>query len=109
MDCPGSVHDSTAFAFSALRAHQEELPAGYYLLGDPAYKAHSQVLVPFKGLACTDSGWEANFSFYHSLLLMDVECAFGMLVQQWGCLWRQLQSRLVHNILVVHSCTVLHN
>eukprot|EP00961_Rhodomonas_salina_P194834 2630887-Rhodomonas_salina.1 len=109
MDCPGSVHDSTAFAFSALGAHQEELPAGYYLLGDPAYKAHSRVLVPFEGRASTDSGWEANFSFYHSSLRMNVECAFGMLVQQWGCLWRQLRSCLVHNILVVHACAVLHN
>ena len=56
-----------------------------------------------------DSGWEANFSFFHSSLRMSVECAFGMLVQRWGCLWRPLRSTLRHNILVVHACAIVHN
>eukprot|EP00961_Rhodomonas_salina_P043995 590638-Rhodomonas_salina.1 len=39
---------------------------------------------------------------------MSVECALGMLVQQWGCLWRPLHSSLRHNILAVHACAIVH-
>ncbi len=109
MDCPGSVHDSVAFQFSVLGRHQHLLPAGYYILGDPAYKVHSKVLTPFEGRARFDNDYKANFSFYHSSLSMTVECAFGMLVQRFGVLWLQLSSTLVHNIWVVQACAALHN
>ena len=40
---------------------------------------------------------------------MNVECCFGLLVARWGILWRPLRSTLVHNILVIQVCAVMHN
>lgn len=67
------------------------------------------MLTPYEGRARMETGFEANFSFFHSSLRMTVECAFGVLIQLWGCLWRPLLSSLHNNILAVQACSVLHN
>ena len=49
VDCPGSVHDSVAFAMSSLGKSLHLLPEGYYILGDAAYKVFDRVLTPYDG------------------------------------------------------------
>lgn len=45
---PGSVHDSTIFDNSYLRAHLEaEVPLRYHVLGDSGYPLRSYLITPF--------------------------------------------------------------
>ncbi len=107
VDCPGSAHDSTALRESALGESLHQLPAGYYILADAAYKSCARCLVPYEGCGQTDA--EQQFSFFLSSLRITVECAFGLLVLRWGILWRPLRCTLQRNVLIVRACFAMHN
>ena len=108
MDMPGATHDARAFSFSALfeALNAGMIPAGFYFLGDAAYRGIRQILAPFIG---NQSARESVFSFYHSSVRMAIECAFGQLVSRWGILWRPLRVPLRHAPVVVETCMCLHN
>ena len=52
-----------------------------------------------------------NYNFYHSQLRINVECAFGMLVQRWSILRRPLPAAMgIHKITALTlSLCKLHN
>ena len=52
-----------------------------------------------------------NYNFYHSQLGINVECAFGMLVQRWSILRRPLPAAMgIHKITALTFCLCkLHN
>lgn len=108
MDMPGATHDARAFSFSTLceALNAGMIPAGFYLLGDAAYRGIRHVLAPFIGNL---SARESVFSFYHSSVRMVIECSFGQLVSRWGILWRPLRVPLRRAPLVVETCMCLHN
>jgi len=63
------------------------------------------VLIP----GCNLEAVSDSFNFHLSQLRINVECAFGMLVQRWGIFWRQLRCKF-DNLAVVVTCAVkLHN
>ena len=105
----GSVHDGIAWQLSTLGAYLKDgkLPAPYFVVGDAAYSGSPSVLVPIAG-----SNLEAapdSFNFHLSQLRINVECAFGMLVQRWGIFWRPLRCKFDRLAVVVTCAMKLHN
>ena len=52
---------------------------------------------------------EDMFDFYQSSARMAIECAFGILVRTWGCLWRPLDCSLRLAVKIFGACVRLHN
>ena len=59
----------------------------FVLFGDNAYLNTPYMATPFTNVA-GDANLVAkdSYNFYHLHLQIQVECAFGMLVQRWGLL-----------------------
>ena len=110
MSSVGSTHDATAAAMTALAEKLEggHLPAHFWLAGDDAYSATvEQVVTPYPGRNL--QAHRDNFNFWLSNSRITIECAFGIFVNRWGCLWRRLDTHLVTTGKIVRACLVLHN
>eukprot|EP00960_Hanusia_phi_P005371 156075-Hanusia_phi.AAC.1 len=66
------------------------LPNDMYVVGDAAYKAIPNVLTPFEGSKL--AVWHDSFNFHLSQLRINIEYAFGMLINRWGIFWRGLRT-----------------
>jgi hypothetical protein len=100
---PGLTSDFYAFLNSDLRIKLESdgfLADGLCLYGDNAYVNMPYMIVPFKG---AQEGAKDAFNFYHSLLRINIECAFGMLVHHWG----MLRKAIPMNITVQKTTSLL--
>ena len=108
----GAVHDSTAFALSRLSTLLEEgkLPEPYWIAGDQAYPLSDSLLTPFgrPRRGPMDPASDA-FNFFQSSARMNIECAFGMLVQRFGVFWRPLRVNLDRVPLVIRCAMKIHN
>eukprot|EP00658_Telonema_sp_P-2_P031774 TRINITY_DN2370_c0_g1_i1.p1 TRINITY_DN2370_c0_g1~~TRINITY_DN2370_c0_g1_i1.p1 ORF type:complete len:473 (-),score=63.81 TRINITY_DN2370_c0_g1_i1:76-1494(-) len=108
----GSTHDSTCYAVSNLHEFicAGKLPSKYYIVGDEAYAAAAQMVVPYPGHhGFQDAGGYDAFNFYQSSTRMNIECAFGMLVQRFGVFWRKMEGTLPMVNKKVMACMLLHN
>jgi hypothetical protein len=76
--CPGSTHDSTAFAMSSLSrllsAPAGGLPAGYWIAADEAYVCSDRVMTPWPGRRLSVS--QDAFNYWLSSARIHVEQAF---------------------------------
>ena len=111
---PGAVPDTLAHQKSALHMAIEagELPDGFYFLGDGAYPLSEHMLTPCKRpeLLTDVDGSKDNYNFYLSQLRINIECCFGMLVNQWPILQSTLLTPRLRNALdTFHVCCILHN
>lgn len=113
---PGATADYLAFTTSRLyhkivAAGPDGTPfikPGLALYGDNAYVNASFMCVPFKGVS---DGPKDAYNFYQSQVRINIECAFGMLVQRFGILRKPIAvniSILKTNALVGALCK-LHN
>lgn len=117
---PGATADYLAFTTSTIyhkiqgtRAgtanHQPPfIKPGLALFGDNAYVNAEFMCVPFK--AVTEGAKDA-YNFFQSQTRINIECAFGMLVQRWGILRKPMPinfSIQKMNALVGCLCK-LHN
>jgi hypothetical protein len=82
---PGSTSDILSFESSTIyRSLQNGLLApGLCLFGDNAYTNSVFMATPFSGVG---GGSKDAYNFYHSQLRINIECAFGQLVNRWGIL-----------------------
>ena len=106
---PGATSDYLAFSVSSLKRRLVSglLLAGKYIFGDNAYVNESYMATPYR----TPNTAKDNYNFYHSQLRINVECAFGMLVQRWSILRRPLPAAMeIHKITALTFCLCkLHN
>ena len=107
--CPGSVHDSLAYACSTLAflIREGNLPQGLFLNGDDAYACDEQMVTPYPGRGLSVE--KDSFNFYQSRVRINIECAFGMLHARWGILWKPIQIRLDRFPTLIGALVVLHN
>ena len=108
---PGATSDYLAFAMSNLKSRLEGglLHDDKYLFGDCAYSNTTYMVTPFKNTGGDDE--LDAFNYYHSQLRINVECAFGMLVNRWSILRRPLPSSMcIHKQTALTVCLCkLHN
>lgn len=80
LNCPGGQNDRTAFKFSGFGDLLDDLPPGFYIVGDAAYPPSDRVLVPYPGasLSCSQDA----FNFWQSQARMAIEQTFGIMVRE---------------------------
>jgi len=110
----GSTHDRTAAAWSADLMHfLNNLPPGYYVLGDPAYRAlRPRVITTFTGYNLTPDQLAFNNSC--TRIRQIVECTIGASQLKWRV--QQLKNNKIAakaGVVFAAQCTlaaaVLHN
>ena len=107
----GSTHDSLAWALTPLAQDLAimGLPFGLWIAGDDAYPSSEYLLSPYSIQASRADKFKDNFNFYQSRCRINVECAFGMLVEKFGVLRRCQSARLKHTTKVISVCIKIHN
>ena len=82
--CAGSTHDSLAFSSTDLgqRLEAGERPELFFIVGDEAYRSSNYMLTPWSGRNLPVD--KDAFKFYQNRMRINIECAFGFLVQRWG-------------------------
>src|SRR3546814_10071118 len=80
----GGTRDASAFAGSVLCELLEggALPAEYYVIGDEAYRAIAQFLVPWPGSQFDP--FRDSFNYHLSLMSQVIERFFDMVLKQIG-------------------------
>jgi len=68
------------------------IPDGYWIAGDDAYKCTEKVITPFK--KAFSAPYTDSFSFYQSSHRIHAEQTFGQLTHKWRVLRRPLQQDL---------------
>ena len=118
---PCSIHDARMFRNSALNGMFRDItipkceriivegePAvPVCILGDPVY-----LLLPFLMKEFSKGGKNSSEYFFGQRLSsarMVIECAFGRLKAQFGCLRREMDIKLKDLPALLHSCFILHN
>jgi hypothetical protein len=107
---PGSTSDVLSFESSTFFSKLDEglLADGLCLFGDNAYINSPFMATPYSGVS---GGYKDSYNFYHSQLRINIECAFGWLVQRWSI----LRSAMPINVSIaktsalVVALTKLHN
>lgn len=107
VQCPGSAHDSTAFAMSPLGHLLHHLPYPYYILGDEAYGTDNQLLTPISGRNLSPE--QDAYNYFQSSGRIHIEQAFGQLTSRWGILWRPIRHKWTFVPKVVSVLLKLHN
>ena len=104
MRSPGGTHDSLAWGCTDLCAYLSEngIGEGFYLVGDDAYAGTPWMFThyPLQNLTTMRS----DFNFYQSRCRINIECAFGLLVQRFVILRRPLTCSVRHSCVVVKAC-----
>jgi hypothetical protein len=111
MRSAGSTHDSLAWGTTKLAMLLQEfgLPPGFWIAADDAYPTSEYLVSPYSTHACRQDKSKDDFNFFQSRCRINVECAFGILVEKFGILRRSMSSTLPHNIKVTQVCMKLHN
>ena len=86
---------------------EAELPPDNFIVGDEAYRASNVMLTPWSGRNLPVA--KDAFNFYQSRMRITIECAFGMLVQRWGVLWRPLRIKTRKVPRVIIALLILNN
>ena len=97
---PTSASDYLSFAMSSLYGHLTNedtcLPSGYCLYGDNAYVNDTYMAVPYPS---TSSGPKDAYNYFHSQVRINIECAFGLVVNRWQLLKMPLSAKIsIHRI-----------
>lgn len=104
---PGSVHDTTIFNDSHLRADFER---GVYgsdiLLGDSGYPCRKYLLTPFLQ---PRSESERKYNEAQIATRNPIERCFGVLKRRFACLSMGLRVKLDTAMNVIVACAILHN
>jgi hypothetical protein len=104
---PGSVHDSTIFRNSRIRARFENNDFGDYLLvGDAGYAVGRYLLTPVR-----DPGNEAErrYNDAQTQTRKPVECSYGIWKRRFPILALGINIRVTSALSVIIATAVLHN
>ena len=100
---PSSMNDNRSYKKSGLDIIINNLPNGFFILGDAAYTLSNNLLIPFVGSNRHDPAKDA-YNFYLSQLRIRVEMSFGRLVRKWGILQQTLCCSLKRNSDILIAC-----
>ena len=98
------THDSMAFLMSELGSKVDAglLPAPYFLNADSAFSPTSSMMTP-------SGGQLDDYDYHQSSNRMPIECAFGIIIRRWGCLYRPLRVAFHRRAALIGACIHMHN
>ena len=105
---PGSVHDSSVYAYSTLKHAFENghvLP-GYCLVGDSGFANSNDVITPIRNPSTRQ---EMSYNKWHRKMRVVVECAFGMWKRRFAILRDGIRVKPRKVAQIIIACAVLHN
>jgi DDE superfamily endonuclease len=106
---PGVMGDDQASTKECdLRKLIEQLPPGYVVIGDAAYKTSEHLVCMYHGHDRKNKDYD-NFNFYASQLRIRIEMAFGLMYKKWGILWRPVQVKMERVKILALTIATLHN
>ena len=107
--CAGSTHDSIAWELTSLAEAMKsaDWPTEYWIVGDAAYSASENLMVPLPGKQIAEALW--SFNFYQSRLRINIECAFGMIWKRFLILQSPILFALPVVSLLMNVLCKLHN
>ena len=103
---PGSVHDSTIFDHSHIRALLETTHTDGYLVGDGGYPCRRYLLTPVTNPVTRA---EAAYNVAHITARNPIERVNGVLKRRFAALKYGLRLRLENILPVIVATVVLHN
>ena len=103
---PGSVHDSTIFDNSSLRAKFETGELKGCLVGDSGYACRHYMLTPVSN---PTTAAETAYNNAHALARNCIERTNGILKRRFPVLKYGLRLRIDHTLPVIVATVVLHN
>lgn len=103
---PGSVHDSTVFDNSRIRALLETGPTDGYLIGDNGYPCRRYLLTPVTNPA---NDPERKYNEAHISARNCIERANGILKRRFPALKYGLRLKLKHTLPVIVAAVVVNN
>lgn len=103
---PGSVHDSTIFDNSRLRAELETRPVEGYLIGDGGYACRRYLLTP---LSNPVTNAEKAYNTAQIASRNCIERTNGILKRRFPALKYGMRLRIDHVLPVIVATVVLHN
>lgn len=103
----GATNDWAAWNRSCMSRAVSRLPSSFYILGDAAYPLSEKILTPYPGKGLPNG--KDSFNFHLSQLRVKIEQSFGILVSQWGILWRPLKVRFDGRADLLTALFHLHN
>ena len=103
---PGSVHDSTIFDNSHLRAVMETQQTQVCLVGDGGYACRRYMLTPLNN---PTTAAEHAYNAAQILARNCIERTIGMLKRRYPALKYGLHLKLKNTLPVIVACVVLHN
>ena len=104
---PGATNDSVAWQRSKVSTATENLPDGFFVIGDNAYANTEHLMTPYAGR--NQSAEKDSYNFVLCQCRIRVEQAFGMLVGRFGLLWRPLKMGYAKQTSVIRAIFHLHN
>ena len=105
---PGGAHDLGAYSRIRISQIVENLPSGYYIIGDNAYMATEHLITPFSGSQKLEP-LNSIYNFYCAQIRIRIEMAFGLLTTKWRVFRSPLQMQLKNASKVVLTAVILHN
>ena len=106
---PGGCPDSSSYnGLTDLPTYVEDLPPGYYLVGDNAYVLTEHLLIPFSG-SQREAPVNSAFNYYLSQLRIRIEQAFGLFTSKWRIFRRPIETSLAKASKMIRVCARLHN
>jgi hypothetical protein len=105
---PGVMADSIAIGECGLDDLIENVPLGYVVIGDAAYKCSEKLVPLYSGMDRKIKKYD-DFNYYGSQLRIRIEMAFGMMYRKWGILWRPVQVKVEKIRVLAVAIAMLHN
>ena len=105
---PGSTNDAQAITRVSAFKQIENIPEGYYVIGDSAYTASERLLPIFYGQDRLDDKKDA-WNYYASQLRIRIEMAFGLMTKKWAVLNRALMMKYDNIPRALNTISRLHN
>ena len=106
---PGKTNDARAYSRCInFRNWVDNLPEGYFVIGDNAYTLTNKMLIPFSG-ADRRGPISRTYNFYLCQLRIRIEMAFGRLTTKWRIFRKNLNCTCEKNAKIIRVGMMLHN
>ena len=105
--CQGSFNDKRVFRLSGIPQLLQQLPAGYFIVGDKGFTFTPKCMVPYRTTQINTRD-RVRFNSWLSACRVKIEHAFSSLKSRWRIL-KDMDLKVSQAARVIVACCLLHN